>query len=542
MNVCNLLLAQELTLNFCSLFQYQRLDGSVNSDKRKQAIAQFNDPTSNDFCFLLSTKAGGLGINLQTANRVIIYDSDFNPQNDLQAIARAHRIGQKNEVKIFRFVASGSVDEDIIQRAKNKMVLDHLVIQNMDTTGKGILAGNRAKKSEAAAMSKDELNTIIKFGAADLFKDTPEDAGDEEKEEKEVDLDAILEKAETREEEEAPISEANRELLSAFKCTNLRFEEEEQEEEKKKKDTPSKKSKKDDISWGDIIPENMREKVKPKQIIDGLEVNSEDEYRTATARRERRKKIKNTNVHVSDAEAEQVGSDYKAGSEDSDESEQEEMPENEALRDMIMNQKRLKNYPIDSFKCTAEGCDRRFHARDHFRKHFKRKHDLGDMTEANLCNLPEIKSQQGICHLCGLKYVMKKIDYKVHINAIHGGQEPEVNYNIVMLRELNRFRAVQKIKLGGEGSYYAKKNLICLECSRCFNETGTLRNHMKNSHSEVEFVLSEKNYINLPEVKSTYFRCFPCSSHFSQSLQYRVHVMRQHKSGQCPTYHQCKSH
>ena len=83
-------------------FQYQRLDGSVNSDKRKQAIAQFNDPRSNDFCFLLSTKAGGLGINLQTANRVIIYDSDFNPQNDLQAIARAHRIGQKDEVQIFR--------------------------------------------------------------------------------------------------------------------------------------------------------------------------------------------------------------------------------------------------------------------------------------------------------------------------------------------------------------------------------------------------------------------------------------------------------
>merc|ERR1712155_111922 len=95
--------------------QYRRLDGSTNSDKRKQAIDQFNDPTSNDFCFLLSTKAGGLGINLQTANRVIIYDSDFNPQNDLQAIARAHRIGQKQEVQIYRFVASCSVDEDIIQ-------------------------------------------------------------------------------------------------------------------------------------------------------------------------------------------------------------------------------------------------------------------------------------------------------------------------------------------------------------------------------------------------------------------------------------------
>ena len=108
--------------------------GSVNSDKRKQAIAQFNDPKSNDFCFLLSIKASGIGINLQTANKVIIYDSDFNPQNDLQAIARAHRIGQKDEDKIFSFMLSSSVDEDIIQQAKNKMVLDHLVIQNIDTT------------------------------------------------------------------------------------------------------------------------------------------------------------------------------------------------------------------------------------------------------------------------------------------------------------------------------------------------------------------------------------------------------------------------
>ena len=83
-------------------YQYQSLTGSVNSDKRKQSIAQFNDPNSKDFVFLLSTKAGGLGINLQTANRVIIYDSDFNPQNDLQAIARAHRIGQSQEVMVYR--------------------------------------------------------------------------------------------------------------------------------------------------------------------------------------------------------------------------------------------------------------------------------------------------------------------------------------------------------------------------------------------------------------------------------------------------------
>merc|ERR1740137_364949 len=194
-------------------YPFQRLDGGVSGDKRKQSIAQFNDPNSRDFCFLLSTKAGGLGINLQTANRVIIFDSDWNPQNDLQAIARAHRIGQKQEVKIFRLVASCSVDEDIIHRAKNKMVLDHLVIQSMDTTGKSVITGKESKKGSGnTPFDKAELNMILKFGAEDLFK-----TEESEEQDKEVDLDAILQSAETREDEEAPQSEANKELLGDCK-------------------------------------------------------------------------------------------------------------------------------------------------------------------------------------------------------------------------------------------------------------------------------------------------------------------------------------
>ena len=92
-----------------------------------------------DFCFLLSTRAGGLGVNLATADTVIIFDSDWNPQNDLQAQARAHRIGQKNQVSVYRLVTKSSVEEDIVERAKRKMVLDHLVIQRMDTTGRTVL-------------------------------------------------------------------------------------------------------------------------------------------------------------------------------------------------------------------------------------------------------------------------------------------------------------------------------------------------------------------------------------------------------------------
>lgn len=79
-------------------FPFQRLDGSIKGEVRRQALDHFNSEQSEDFCFLLSTRAGGLGINLSTADTVIIYDSDWNPQNDLQAQARAHRIGQKNQV------------------------------------------------------------------------------------------------------------------------------------------------------------------------------------------------------------------------------------------------------------------------------------------------------------------------------------------------------------------------------------------------------------------------------------------------------------
>lgn len=81
-------------------FATQRLDGSMRSDLRKQALDHFNAEGSTDFCFLLSTRAGGLGINLATADTVIIFDSDWNPQNDLQAMSRAHRIGQKKQVSI----------------------------------------------------------------------------------------------------------------------------------------------------------------------------------------------------------------------------------------------------------------------------------------------------------------------------------------------------------------------------------------------------------------------------------------------------------
>lgn len=110
-------------------FKYLRLDGATKADDRSELLSLFNAPGSDYFCFLLSTRAGGLGLNLQTADTVIIYDSDWNPHQDLQAQDRAHRIGQKNEVKILRLISSNSVEENILERARYKLDMDGKVIQ-----------------------------------------------------------------------------------------------------------------------------------------------------------------------------------------------------------------------------------------------------------------------------------------------------------------------------------------------------------------------------------------------------------------------------
>ena len=132
--------------------QYLRLDGSTKSDDRSELLRLFNAPDSPYFCFLLSTRAGGLGLNLQTADTVIIYDSDWNPHQDLQAQDRAHRIGQKNEVRILRLISSGSVEEKILERAQFKLSVDGKVIQ----AGK---FDNKSTEKERDAMLRTLLDT-----------------------------------------------------------------------------------------------------------------------------------------------------------------------------------------------------------------------------------------------------------------------------------------------------------------------------------------------------------------------------------------------
>ncbi|CAF4569208.1 unnamed protein product [Rotaria sp. Silwood1] len=147
-------------------YKYERMDGKTGGAERQDAIDRFNAPGAEQFCFLLSTRSGGLGINLATADTVIIYDSDWNPHNDIQALSRAHRIGQQNKVMIYRFVTRDSVEERITQVAKKKMMLTHLVVRP------GVGRGTN--------MSKKELDDILRFGTEDLFKDDDEVVGNGE--------------------------------------------------------------------------------------------------------------------------------------------------------------------------------------------------------------------------------------------------------------------------------------------------------------------------------------------------------------------------
>ncbi|XP_019729451.1 chromodomain-helicase-DNA-binding protein 2 isoform X3 [Hippocampus comes] len=229
-------------------YPFQRLDGSIKGEIRKQALDHFNAEGSEDFCFLLSTRAGGLGINLASADTVVIFDSDWNPQNDLQAQARAHRIGQKKQVNIYRLVTKGTVEEDIIERAKKKMVLDHLVIQRMDTTGRTVLDSNSGN-TNSNPFNKEELTAILKFGAEELFKE----AEGEESEPQEMDIDEILRLAETRESDQG--QSATDELLSQFKVANFSSMEESAPDLEEK---PSRE-------WDDIIPEEQRRKMEEEE-------------------------------------------------------------------------------------------------------------------------------------------------------------------------------------------------------------------------------------------------------------------------------------
>eukprot|EP01125_Pyxidicula_operculata_P010463 TRINITY_DN343_c0_g1_i2.p1 TRINITY_DN343_c0_g1~~TRINITY_DN343_c0_g1_i2.p1 ORF type:complete len:1022 (-),score=230.12 TRINITY_DN343_c0_g1_i2:81-3146(-) len=155
-------------------FSFCRIDGQTNHEDRQSQIDAYNAPDSKLFVFLLSTRAGGLGINLATANIVILFDSDWNPQADLQAQDRAHRIGQTKPVQVYRFVTEGSMEEKMVERAEIKLKLDAMVIQQ----------GRLVEQTKA--LSREELLGMIRFGADAIFQAKDSEQLTDE------DIDAIL--------------------------------------------------------------------------------------------------------------------------------------------------------------------------------------------------------------------------------------------------------------------------------------------------------------------------------------------------------------
>ncbi|KZO95770.1 hypothetical protein CALVIDRAFT_482343 [Calocera viscosa TUFC12733] len=157
-------------------YSYLRLDGMTKSEDRGEAMRKFNEKDSPYSLFLLSTRAGGLGLNLQTADTVIIFDSDWNPHADLQAQDRAHRIGQKKAVSVFRLITDKSVEEHMLSRARDKLDMDGKVIQagrfDQKTSAKEqeellrlLMEADAADdQDESVEMTNDELNEILARG------------------------------------------------------------------------------------------------------------------------------------------------------------------------------------------------------------------------------------------------------------------------------------------------------------------------------------------------------------------------------------------
>jgi hypothetical protein len=163
----------------------------MTSLEKQKRIDEYNADNSPYFAFLLSTRSGGVGINLATADTVIIMDPDFNPHQDMQALSRAHRIGQKNKVLVFQLMTRGSVEERIMQIGKKKMVLDHVLIDRMV-----------AEEDDGR-----DLESILRHGAQALFND--DDSGDVQYNSESVDklLDRSQEEQAKTPDESAPESQ-----------------------------------------------------------------------------------------------------------------------------------------------------------------------------------------------------------------------------------------------------------------------------------------------------------------------------------------------
>lgn len=147
---------------------YLRLDGSVAAKKRQGLVDQFNrSKSAQSFAFLLSAKAGGVGLNLIGASRLVLFDVDWNPATDDQAIARIHRQGQQKHCKIYRFLIKGGLEERIWQRQAVKRALADSIMQAGTAMSSGVKDGDRKGKAGTSTFSQEELRDLFRLDEAE---------------------------------------------------------------------------------------------------------------------------------------------------------------------------------------------------------------------------------------------------------------------------------------------------------------------------------------------------------------------------------------
>lgn len=239
--------------------QYRRLDGTMNSNDRRQAIDGFNTPDSKDFCFVLSTRAGGQGINLATADTIILFDSDWNPQQDLQAMARAHRIGQKKPVTVFRFVSKHSIEEDILERARNKLLLEYITIaKDFNSTKERDDFQKQFKDSteDPSSNSAEAINNLLKRRSEKMFEQTANQEGLEN-----LDIDNLVANAEELVTEQ-PENLGNEEFMDQFKYQEY---------------------KPNESTWAELIPKDEIAKAEEEERKEREQREREEKHRKAIA-------------------------------------------------------------------------------------------------------------------------------------------------------------------------------------------------------------------------------------------------------------------
>ncbi|KAJ3238143.1 hypothetical protein HDU78_003674 [Chytriomyces hyalinus] len=165
---------------------YCRLDGKMGADAKMREIDVFNAEGSDRFVFLLSTRSGGQGINLASADTIIIYDVDFNPHQDIQAMSRCHRLGQTKPVLILKMFTKSTAEEKILEIAKRKLILDHLIVESM-----------------AQEIEPENVESVLRFGAEALFKDDDEGWESNAIRYSDVDLEKLLDRTPPEEDSDA---------------------------------------------------------------------------------------------------------------------------------------------------------------------------------------------------------------------------------------------------------------------------------------------------------------------------------------------------